>query len=223
MSNLLSSNQVDQYNQEGYLLMSGLIPNLISVKAEQEMWRCSDVKADEPETWTNGTTAANYLNDDIVACYTNEFITVAAQLAGDDPATYSKPEEAYSLNVFPSKEEWSWSGPHIDHSITTDGYKTFPRAFRIAAMTYLSDVEEHGGGTIVWPRSHHRIWSLAKSNPTYYEYMWVLGNDIERADLGTPMELTPNRGDVLFYHFLCAHSGSKNVNSQPRFALNTKW
>ena len=223
MSNLLSSNQVDQYNQEGYLLMSGLIPNLISVKAEQEMWRCSDVKADEPETWTNGTTAANNLNDDIVACYTNEFITVAAQLAGDDPATYSKPEEAYSLNVFPSKEEWSWSGPHIDHSIKTDGYKTFPRAFRIAAMTYLSDVEEHGGGTIVWPRSHHRIWSLAKSNPTYYEYMWVLGNDIERADLGTPMELTPNRGDVLFYHFLCAHSGSKNVNSQPRFALNTKW
>ena len=223
MSNLLSSNQVDQYNQEGYLLMSGLIPNLISVKAEQEMWRCSDVKADEPETWTNGTTAANYLNDDIVACYTNEFITVAAQLAGDDPATYSKPEEAYSLNVFPSKEEWSWSGPHIDHSIKTDGYKTFPRAFRIAAMTYLSDVEEHSGGTIVWPRSHHRIWSLAKSNPTYYEYMWVLGNDIERADLGTPMELTPNRGDVLFYHFLCAHSGSKNVNSQPRFALNTKW
>ena len=223
MSNLLSSNQVDQYNQEGYLLMSGLIPNLISVKAEQEMWRCSDVKADEPETWTNGTTAANYLNDDIVACYTNEFITVAAQLAGDDPATYSKPEEAYSLNVFPSKEEWSWSGPHIDHSIKTDGYKTFPRAFRIAAMTYLSDVEEHGGGTIVWPRSHHRIWSLAKSNPTYYEYMWVLGNDIERADLGTPMELTPNRGDVLFYHFLCAHSGSKNVNSQPRFALNMKW
>ena len=68
MSNLLSSNQVDQYNQEGYLLMSGLIPNSISVKAEQEMWRCSDVKADEPETWTNGTIAANYLNDDIVAC-----------------------------------------------------------------------------------------------------------------------------------------------------------
>ena len=223
MSNLLSSNQVDQYNREGYLLMSGLIPNSISVKAEQEIWRCSNVKADEPETWTNGTIAANYLNDDIVACYTDELITVAALLAGDDPTTYSKPEEAYSLNVFPSMGEWSWSRPHIDHSIKTDGYKTFPRAFRIAAMTYLSDVEEHGGGTIVWPRSHHRIWSLAKSNPTYYEYMWVLGNDIERAGLGTPMELTPNRGDVLFYHFLCAHSGSKNVNSQPRFALNTKW
>ncbi len=91
MSNLLSSNQVDQYNQEGYLLMSGLIPNSISVKAEQEMWHCSDVKADEPETWTNGTIAANYLNDDIVACYTDEFITVAAPLAGDDTATYSKP------------------------------------------------------------------------------------------------------------------------------------
>ena len=159
MSNLLSSNQVDQYNQEGYLLMSGLIPNLISVKAEQEMWRCSDVKADEPETWTNGTIAANYLNDDIVACYTDEFITVAAQLAGDDPTTYSKPEEAYSLNVFPSTGEWSWSKPHIDHSIKTDGYKTFPRTFRIAAMTYLNDVEEHGSGN----RDSNRVSEDVKS------------------------------------------------------------
>ena len=74
MPNLLSPNQVDQYNQEGYLLMSGLIPNSILAKAEKEMWHCSDVKADEPETWINGTTAANYLNDDIVACYTDEFI-----------------------------------------------------------------------------------------------------------------------------------------------------
>ena len=41
MSGLLFSNQVDQYNQEGYLLVSGLIPNSISVKAEQEMWHCS--------------------------------------------------------------------------------------------------------------------------------------------------------------------------------------
>ncbi len=223
MSGLLFSNQVDQYNQEGYLLVSGLIPNSISVKAEQEMWHCSGVDADKPETWSNGTIVENYFNDDIVACYTDEFITVAAQLAGDDPATYSKPEEAHSLNVFPSTGDWSWPSPHIDHSIKKDGYKTFPRAFRIAAMTYLSDVEEHGGGTIVWPRSHHYIWALAKSNPTCYEYMWVLGNDIHQVDLGTPMELTPNRGDVLFYHFLCAHSGSKNVNSQPRFALNTKW
>ena len=223
MPNLLSPNQVDQYNQEGYLLMSGLIPNSISAKAEKEMWHCSDVKADEPETWINGTTAANYLNDDIVACYTDEFIMVAAQLAGDDPTTYSKPKEAYSINVFPSVGEWNWPSPHIDHSIKRDGYKTFPRAFRIAAMTYLSDVGERGGGTIVWPRSHHRIWALAKSNPAHYEYMWVLGNDIHQADLGMPMELRPNRGDVLFYHFLCAHSGSKNTNSQPRFALNTKW
>ena len=102
MSGLLFSNQVDQYNQEGYLLVSGLIPNSISVKAEQEMWHCSGVDADKPETWSNGTIVENYFNDDIVACYTDEFITVAAQLAGDDPATYSKPEEAHSLNVFPS-------------------------------------------------------------------------------------------------------------------------
>ena len=63
-------------------------------------------------------------------------------------------------------------------------------------MTYISNVKsnvkKHGGGTIVWPRSHHNIWALAKSNPTLYEYMWVLGNDIHQINLGTPVELTPN-------------------------------
>ena len=43
-------------------------------------------------------------------------------------------------------ESTCWLSPHIDYLIKTDGYKTFPRTFRIAAMTYLNDVEEHGSG-----------------------------------------------------------------------------
>jgi len=41
--------------------------------------------------------------------------------------------------------------------------------------------------------------------------------------LSRPVELTPRRGDVLFYHYLCAHAGSMNTSSRPRFALNMKW
>ena len=43
-------------------------------------------------------------------------------------------------------ESTCWLSPHIDYLIKTDGYKTLPRTFRIAAMTYLNDVEEHGSG-----------------------------------------------------------------------------
>ena len=66
-------------------------------------------------------------------------------MAGGDLATHSKLEGILS-QCFSRAIEWSWLSPHIDYSIKTDGYKTFPRTFRIAAMTYLNDVEEHGSG-----------------------------------------------------------------------------
>jgi ectoine hydroxylase-related dioxygenase (phytanoyl-CoA dioxygenase family) len=53
--------------------------------------------------------------------------------------------------------------------------------------------------------------------------MWMLKLEIEKLDLGPPVELTPRCGDVLFYHYLLAHSGSTNTSDRPRFALNMKW
>ena len=70
----------------------------------------------------------------------------------------------------------------------------------------------------------HEITRIVTSSPKLDEdTLEEIEFTLIGADLGMPMELRPNRGDVLFYHFLCAHSGSKNTNSQPRFALNTKW
>lgn len=78
MSNLLSSNQINQYNQERYLLVSRLIPDSVSIKAEQAMWHCLGGKVEEPKTWKEGTIVENYFNDDIIVCYTDEFIIAAA-------------------------------------------------------------------------------------------------------------------------------------------------
>jgi len=150
-------------------------------------------------------------------------LSAAAQLAGDDPAAFRPPARAYAINVFPSQGEWRWPGPHIDHAIKEHGHRTFPRAFRIAAMTFLGDVAPHGGGTVVWPGSHRKLETLARSEPERYETMWALNQDLGRADLGDPVELTPRRGDVLFYHYLCAHAGSKNTGERPRLAFNMKW
>ena len=224
MSNsVLSHDQVGQYFQNGYLLVSGLIPDGISAKAEQAMWRSLDLDSNHPKGWEGMGFVHNSNDPDLVACYTPELISAAAQLSGDDASTLRTPSRAHTLNAFPKSSEWYLPNPHIDHSIKKDGYKTFPRAFRIASMIYLGDVKKHGGGTFVWPRSHHNIRALAESDPEKYGYMWVLGGDIQKVDLGEPIEMTPNHGDVLFYHFLCAHSGSTNVNDRPRFAVHFKW
>jgi ectoine hydroxylase-related dioxygenase (phytanoyl-CoA dioxygenase family) len=90
-------------------------------------------------------------------------------------------------------------------------------------MTFLSDVSEHGGGTVVWPGAHQKLRALAESDPEKYEMMWVLNQSMKEVNLGEPVETTPRRGDVLFYHSLCPHAGSKNISDRPRFALNMKW
>ena len=53
--------------------------------------------------------------------------------------------------------------------------------------------------------------------------MWTLNQELGILELEPPVELTPRRGDALFYHYLCAHAGSMNTSDRPRFALNMKW
>ena len=36
-------------------------------------------------------------------------------------------------------------------------------------------------------------------------------------------ELAPSRGDVLYFHYLCAHASSDSVSGAPCLAINHKW
>ena len=223
MSNL-TDEQADQYRVQSYLLVSGLIPDNVASAAEAALWRVLGVGPDDPAAWPRGA-LAHQVSDcvELLACYTPAMLAAAARLAGEPVSDIRAPERAYAINVFPVPEEWTRPAPHIDHSIKKDGHKTFPRAFRVAAMTYLSDVPPHGGGTVVWPGSHALLERIARSDPERFEMMWTLNQELARADLGDPLELTPRRGDVLFYSYLCAHAGSQNTSDRARLALNAKW
>jgi hypothetical protein len=221
---VLSKEQESTYQAQGYLLVSGLIAPPIAAEAEAAMWRLLSADPEDRASWAGIPSAhQTYEEPALLACYTPEMLSAAARLAGDDPAAFPPPSRAYAINVFPQEGPWQWPRPHIDHAIKEHGHKTFPRAFRIAAMTFLHDVPPHGGGTVVWPGSHQKLERLAQSDPARYEMMWALNHDLDRAGLGDPVELTPRRGDVLFYHYLCVHAGSRNTGDRPRLALNRKW
>lgn len=212
------------YAEQGYLLLSGLIPPEVAAAADAALWRLLGIAPGAPEGWAAVAKGHHVFDSpELLACYTPAFLAAAAALADEDPATIRPPTRAYCINTFPRSDPWEWPQPHIDHAIKEHGHRTFPRAFRIATMTFLHDVPPHGGGTVVWPGSHRRIEALARSDPERYEYMWPLNQDLDRAGLGDPLELTPRAGDVLFYHYLCAHAGSMNTGDRPRFAMNAKW
>ena len=212
----LLKRQVEEFGERGYLVVSGLIPDEISRAAEVRLRAMVD-------SGESGGAHGRFDEPTLTACYTDAMLRAAAELANEDLTLFPPPNEAYVINALPSPGSWEWPEPHIDHAIEKDGHKTFPRAFMIAAMTYLSDVDVHGGGTIVWPGSHLRLKALAESDPARYGFMWALNRDINKVDIGDPVELTPKRGDVLFYDTLCAHAGSMNVTVRPRLAMNRKW
>ena len=223
----LSRDQVAHYVEHGYVQVSGLMPDDIVRRAEDAAWRCMGVDRSDPATWGDRPKGHPVFEDaDLVACYTPAFLGAAAQLGegAPDVTSYRAPKSGYCIHTFPTEGVWRASRPHLDHSIKEHGHKTFPHAFRIATMTFLNDVAPHGGGTLVWPGSHRRTMALARSDPARYEYMWVLGREVrDRLDLGDPVETTPRAGDVVFYHYLCSHSGSMNVRDYPRLAMNRKW
>lgn len=221
---MMSRDQERTYREQGYLVANGLIPAAVSHAAHAAMRKILGLEGPEPVSWDNFKYGHQSYDDPaLLACFTGDYCAAAAQLAGEDPTTFKAPGRAYAINVFPTAGEWQWPQPHIDHAIKEHGHFVFPRAFRIASMLFLSDVPPHGGGTVVWPGSQRKLEALARSDPQRYDLMWSLNQDLDRADLGAPVELTPQCGDVLFYHYLCAHAGSKNVSDRPRLALNMKW
>jgi hypothetical protein len=221
---IITKEQKRSYDTNGYILISGLIAHEIVMKAAETMRGQLEIESGNIKSW-EGLSSLHQIYEEpsLLACYTPAVCAAAATLAGDDAASFKPPLRAYTINVFPGKGHWSWQPPHIDHALKEHGYRVFPPPIRIAAMIYLSDVPQHGGGTMVWPGSHGKLESLAKSDPVRYGMMWMLKLEIEKLDLGSPVELTPRCGDVLFYHYLLAHSGSTNTSDRPRFALNMKW
>jgi hypothetical protein len=213
---VLRPEQKYEYDRQGFALIPGLIPIDVLESASSRL----QAMVDRAEV-SSGHGAFD--EPVLVACYGAGLLTAAAELAGEPEALFPAPQRAYIINSLPSEGPWQWPQPHIDHAIKEHGHRTFPRAFRIASMTFLSDVEPQGGGTVVWPGSHLKLRALAESDQVKYEFMWALNQDLALADIGSPVELTPKRGDVLFYHYLCAHAGSKNAREEPRLAMNCKW
>ena len=211
----LSANELDQYHEQGFLLVSGLVDGHAVESARRALLKRL--------SQTSAATIHAFVRDRAVsACFNRDVCAVAAQLAGQRKR-FSPPRSVYTITVFPTTACWQWPAPHIDHAKQEDAHRTFPPPFRVGCLIYLSDIPTHAGGTIVWPGSHLQLTAAAAAQPDQYEFLASLNRDIEKLNLRPPQEITATAGDVLFYHYLCAHAGSGNTGAEPRLALNHKW
>ena len=231
----LSEDQLTFYRQNGYLLASGLIPAPIAAQAEAAMWKLMGMDAADASTWSTGPESADGYNEekgevifhgvqdpDLMACATDDFITAVAQLLDEPPDSLHPPDSIFALNLLARPGQWAMPGhPHVDglNKQNAELAKTFPGPYRTTCLLYLSDIESQGGGTWVWPGSHRTLRDLATSDPVKYEHLKDLNKEIPSLDLGTGVELTPKRGDILFFQPLFGHNGSINAAAKPRFMI----
>ena len=228
---VLTDDQRAQYEKDGYLLASGLIPEDVSERAEAAMWNLMGMDPDDPSTWSQrpegvdefkpegGLSVFNGVQDpDIMACATPAFLKANAELLGEEEPMHA-PEAVHTQNKVPLDGEWTMRNAHIDGIPKQHMHRTWPGPYRIASLLFLNDVEQRGGGTAIWPGSHRKIWALAESDREKYEHLFYLNKDIRTLDLGDPIELTPKRGDVLFFTYMFGHNGTSNVGSRPRWMM----
>lgn len=220
---LLSSEQLRLFDEQGYLLVSGLLSPEDAARAVEAVWNGLGASPDDPATWEGKGGGFGTDHPAVTACITRAMARAADQLSGEAVPDWQPLSRVFLLNTFPQKDDWHPHGAHIDHAIPRDGFRTFPRPMRLASLIYLSDVSPKSGGTVVWPGSHRKILALAKSDPERFALMATLNQAIGTLDIGEPVEVLSRAGDILFYDYLCAHSGSVNVGRTPRFAIAHKW
>jgi hypothetical protein len=169
----LSDHQISSYEQEGYLLASGLIPDEVSAKAEAAMWKLMEMDPGNSTTWSRVPESADEYSEDrgvvifngnqdsdLMACATEDYLTAVAQLLGEPIGSLHPPEALHTQNGLQRNVEWKLPNPHVDGIPKEHTHRTFPGPYRITSLFYLSDVDPQGGGTCAWPGSHRQIRKL---------------------------------------------------------------
>ncbi len=214
-----------QYEEEGFLLLSGLIDDSVSAGAASYMCQLPGMDGDaetlqKPHMhYAERGLFEHYAlrADALLACFGDAFIDMVSLLIG--ACDMHRPRGAQTQNLLCVERAWTPPGPHIDGIPKENRHRTFPGPYRIAFIAYMSDVEPHGGGTLGWPGSHRAVRALAESDPERYAYLFELNQSLNQLDLGPAVELLPQRGDILFFQHLWVHGAPFNTQRQPRLAL----
>ena len=109
----LSEDQLAFYQQNGYLLASGLISDPIAARAEAAMWKLMGMDPADASTWSTAPESADSYkkesgevifhgaqDPDLMACATNDFFTAVAELLNEPIDSLHPPDAIFALNLW---------------------------------------------------------------------------------------------------------------------------
>jgi hypothetical protein len=209
---LLSSDQLRQFAQRGYLVIPGAVPAALIRAA---LARIDTLMENEPPPaghqgfhfyWLSDLPDADPLP---ALLLTSGALQSAAGLVA--PLDLAKPRQLQvSLNI----PVWNHrpGGPHID-GLTPPEPSGRPGTFTMLAGVFLTDqMAEDMGNLCVWPGSHHTAASYLQqhgpdaifdiAHPTF--------------DTAAPEQVKGRAGDLLLAHYLLGHNMGGNLSALTR-------
>ena len=228
----LSDAQREQFVQDGYVIVPGLLPPDAVTLVRDRLLEATGQRQDDPATWNRSATVLFDLCPLTTPCWTDELLDVSTELAGPhvhrgklfspyrenqglDPYTEGYVPVLNYPTLGPQKFEEP-NGYHLDgmHRVTL-----FPNLLYLVVFAYLNDVPAYGGATAAWPGSHRKLFQHWLGRETGEN--GSIPDHTPDIDLGRPVPMSGQAGDVIFMHYLLAHSGSANHAAQIRIGLNS--
>ncbi len=209
----LNKEQIQEFINEGYIVVSGLIPQVIVNSSLKTMWRALKVIEDDPTTWPEENVLTYHeVNHLMAPCRTANLEEIAEQLVG----RYFVRAGGFSpvLN-FPKPGEKKFE-PMYFHIDGLDELALWPVTRYIVILIYLIETSTYGGATAVSPGSHRQIFYYYLEHENEFDKSGLVPNLPYR----DPIPLSCKAGDVIFMHYLLAHASSMNHDVKIRVALN---
>jgi hypothetical protein len=110
--------------------------------------------------------------------------------------------------------------PHIDGIAAGDGRNGLAPGSEISNFTalvgvFLTTVDtEFAGNLTVWPGSHHRLEAYFRDRGRD-----AMREGMPEVELGDPIQLLANPGDVVVCHYQLAHTAAVNLSCNDRIAI----
>jgi hypothetical protein len=232
MSPHLTPEQKQQFIDDGFVIVRGLIPPEVARSTHDAILKHIENPQNEPTINKHARTRVPWAAGPLTeVCRSREVEQVVTELVGPHlpQISYHTGKEAVGLQAeergfipvltMPNTEcahlEKKFIEPQGWHVDGIQGTAIKPEVLMLVIFAYLNDVPEYGGATTVKPGSHRQLFA----------HWYQKGEMTPIADLNEEyapsLPLPGKAGDVIFFHYLLVHSGSDNLADNIRVGINT--
>ena len=234
MKPILTPDQKQQFIDDGYVVVRGLIPQDVARSTHDALLEELQTERGQKQSPRNshGTTQAMWGAGPLTeVCRSPLVEQVVTELVGPHlhQISYHTGKESVGLQAeergfipvltHPTPNRHTMEKKFIDpqgwHVDGIKGTAILPEVLMLVVFAYLNDVPEYGGATTVKPGSHRQLYE-------YWQTRGEMTPIFDLMDQFAPSRVLPGKaGDVIFFHYLLVHSGSDNLTENIRVGINT--